>query len=198
MKRLHRPDLYGWSRFDPARDLDFHSTFWARRHGNVVVDPLPLDDHDVAHIERLGGVATVVLTTSDHVRAAALIQERWGAEVCGPQAERDRLPRFCDRWLSDGDEVVPGLEVLELHGSKTPGELALLLEGATLITGDLVRGPLLGRLALLPDAKLTDKGAALASVRRLEAIVGLEAVICGDGWPLVGDVRAALLELLRS
>ena len=30
--------------------------------------------------------------------------------------------------------------VLALHGSKTPGELALVLEDTILVTGDLVRG----------------------------------------------------------
>ena len=37
MKRLHRADLYGWSRFDEARDIDFHSVLWKRSGGNVVV-----------------------------------------------------------------------------------------------------------------------------------------------------------------
>jgi hypothetical protein len=30
-------------------------------------------------------------------------------------------------WLGDGDEVVPGLQIVVMHGSKTPGELALVL-----------------------------------------------------------------------
>jgi uncharacterized Zn-binding protein involved in type VI secretion len=98
--------------------------------------------------------------------------------------------------LSDGDELVPGLCVIELHGSKTPGELALVLEGTTLITGDLVRGHALGRLNLLPDAKLGDRAAALASVRRLAALERIEAVLVGDGWPIARDGHARLNELL--
>lgn len=197
MKRLHRPDLYAWSVFDAARGMDFHATFWARRYGNVAVDPLPLSDADVRHVESLGGVAVVVVTNSDHARAAERLRERWPVEIHGPRAERDRFPIHCDRWVGDGDEIVPGLLALELNGSKTPGELALVLEGTTLITGDLVRAPVLGRLARLPDDKLADPGAALGSIRRLEELPGIEAVICGDGWPFVGDVRTALLDLLR-
>ena len=49
MKRLHRVDLHGWSCFDETRDLDFHSVLWTRPDGNVVVDPLPLTDHDRRH-----------------------------------------------------------------------------------------------------------------------------------------------------
>ena len=46
MKRLHRSDLYGWSVFDEGLNIDFHSVLWVRPEGNVVIDPLPLRDHD--------------------------------------------------------------------------------------------------------------------------------------------------------
>jgi len=48
MKALHRDDLYGWSTFDTARNLDFHGTLWVRPEGNVVI---------VAH----GGLFTLTL-----------------------------------------------------------------------------------------------------------------------------------------
>ena len=38
MKSLHRPDLYQWSRFDEARNVDFHGTLWVRPGGNVLID----------------------------------------------------------------------------------------------------------------------------------------------------------------
>jgi hypothetical protein len=60
MKALHREDLFGWSRFDEARNLDFHSVLWVRPEGNVVVDPLPLSEHDTTHLRSLGGVAWAV------------------------------------------------------------------------------------------------------------------------------------------
>ena len=59
MKQHHRPDLFGWSVFDPDRDIDFHSVVWVRKKGNVVIDPLPMSDHDRAHLESLGGAALV-------------------------------------------------------------------------------------------------------------------------------------------
>ena len=46
MKSLHRPDLYTWSTFDEARDVDFHGLCWHRPEGNVLIDPLPLSAHD--------------------------------------------------------------------------------------------------------------------------------------------------------
>src|SRR5690606_35386635 len=50
MKLLYRPDLYAWSRFDEARNIDFHSVLWVREGGNVVIDPLPLSAHEQARL----------------------------------------------------------------------------------------------------------------------------------------------------
>lgn len=194
MKQLHRPDLYSWSSFDEARDIDFHSVVWVRPGGNVVIDPLPMSAHDRKHLRKLGGAAVVVVTNSDHERIAQALAIEEDCELVGPAGEVE-LQFAADRVLADGDEVVPGLVALALEGSKTPGELALLLEGTTLITGDLVRSHAGGRLDLLPDPKLADKSAAVASVRRLAGL-GVEAVLVGDGWPVFRDGTRALQELL--
>ena len=195
MKALHRDDLYGWSTFDTARNLDFHGTLWVRPEGNVVIDPVALTDHDARHLDALGGAAWVIVTNSDHVRATRAVVERTGARVAGPAAEREAFPVACDRWLTDGEELVAGLTVFELEGSKTPGELAVLIGGHTLVTGDLVRAHRAGSLAMLPEAKPTDRAKALASVRRLADIPGVEAVLVGDGWPVFRDGGARLREI---
>jgi hypothetical protein len=196
MKRLHRSDLYAWSEFNEDRNIDFHSVLWVREGGNVAVDPLPLSPHDQAHLQALGPLGTIVITNSDHTRAARPLAELTGARVLGPAAEQGQIE--CDAWLADGDEVVPGLVAMALEGSKTPGELALLLDGNTLITGDLIRAHEGGRLCLLPDAKLSDKRAARASVERLAAIPGIEAVLPGDGWPVFNGGARALERLLSE
>lgn len=195
MKSLHRPDLYAWSVFDEARNIDFHGLLWQRPEGNVLVDPLPLSDHDRRHLAELGGARVIVITNSDHTRAAQEIAGMTGAAILGPAAERETFPIPCDRWLVDGDEVVPGLRVLTLDGSKTPGEIALLLDGTTLVTGDLVRAHRAGALMMLPDAKLVDRAAAVASVRRLAALPGVEAVLVGDGWQVFRGGGLLLREL---
>lgn len=197
MKRLHRPDLFAWSSFDESRDIDFNSVAWVRPGGNVLVDPLQMRAHDREHLQRLGGAAFIVITNSDHMRGAAELARDFGATLCGPRAERDAFALPCEQWLSDGDEPVAGLYVLELHGGKTPGELALVLDATTLITGDLVRGQVGGALNLLPDAKLVDRALALSSVKRVvEAFPQIEAVLVGDGWPVFHGGAKALLGLL--
>jgi glyoxylase-like metal-dependent hydrolase (beta-lactamase superfamily II) len=198
MKSLHCSDLYAWSAFDPERNIDFNSCAWVRSDGNILIDPLPLSSHDLAHLKALGGAAWIVVTNSDHVRAAKAIAQIFGAQIAGPAAEKDTFPIKCDRWLWDREELVPGLQVIELQGSKTPGELALLLDGTTLVTGDLVRAHRPDRLMILPDAKLKNRAEAVASVHRLAKISGIEVVLVGDGWPIFQDGGHRLEELAAT
>lgn len=135
MKRLHREDLYCWSVFSEDHNIDFHSLLWVRGAGNILVDPLPLSLHDETNLNELGRTASIIITNSDHVRDAGRIAERYGGKILGPNGERHDFPIRCADWLEDGDEVVTGLRVFEMEGSKTSGELALLLEETTLITG---------------------------------------------------------------
>jgi metallo-beta-lactamase superfamily protein len=196
MKALHKPNLFSWSVFNEERDLDFHSVFWTHPHGNVAIDPLPLSEHDRRHVEALGGLHDIVITNSDHLRGAEELASMTGARIWGPALELDRFARLNARAASEATPPVAGLEVFELHGSKTPGELALLIEHHTLIVGDLVRGHRAGRLNLLPDAKLANRAAALGSLRRLTEVQSIEAVLVGDGWPVFHGGRHALNALL--
>lgn len=198
MKLLHRPGLYAWSRFDEARNIDFHSYLVCQPEGNVIVDPLPMSDHDRAQLHELGGADWVVVTNSDHARAARSLAQAVGAPIAGPAAEKASFPIDCARWLEDGDELVGAIRVITLDGSKTPGELALLVGGHTLITGDLVRAHRGGALDFLPVDKLADPAAARASLERLIGLEGVEAVLPGDGWPVFRDGRARLQDLFAS
>lgn len=197
MKQLHRADLFGWSVFQETKDIDFNGTVWVRPEGNVVIDPMPLSDHDRAHLESLGGAAWIVMTNSDHIRASLALATWTDARLAAPSAERDMWPFECDRWLADGEELVPGLSALAMEGSKTPGELALVIEHDTLVTGDLVRCHRGGSLTILPDGKLTCRAGALRSVRRLAALEKLVAVIVGDGWHVFSDGGERLTELAQ-
>jgi hypothetical protein len=197
MKLLHRKDLFGWSKFNEERNLDFHSVLWVRDGGNVMIDPLPMSEHDHSHLQRLGGVSIIVITNSDHCRDAEYIANSTGALIYGPAAEEDYFPVSCNRWIGDSEEIVPGLVAYQLDGSKTPGELALVLEHNTLITGDLIRCHIGGELCMLPDTKLSDRNLAIQSVKRIAALSGIKTVLPGDGWPLFNHGSEALCHLAR-
>lgn len=183
MKRLHRADLFTWSLYDEAQQVDFNGFLWKRPGGNVLVDPVPLSDPDQRHLAALGGAAWIVITNSFHVRASWEIAARFGARLLGPRAEQEDFPVACERWLADGDEPFPGLVVRELHGSKTPGELALVLHETTAIFGDVVRAHQAGSLMLLRREKLRDPTQVVSSLRRFRALhPGVAHVLVGDGW----------------
>ncbi|OQK16608.1 MBL fold metallo-hydrolase [Methyloprofundus sedimenti] len=198
MKQLHRKDLFGWSEFNQERNLDFHSVLWVREQGNVLIDPLALSDHDFKHLQALGGANIIVITNSDHCRDAKNIATRTGAKIFGPAGEQENFPVSCDRWITDNEEIVPGLIAYQLEGSKTPGELALILENSTLITGDLIRSHVAGELCLLPNAKLTDRALAQQSVTRLASLSAIDTVLTGDGWPVFKHAGSALKHLLED
>lgn len=198
MKLLHRSDLYSWSEFNSERNIDFHSLLWVRSDGNVLIDPLPLSEHDWAHLQALGGARWIVITNSDHIRASQAIAQKTGASIAAPLGEKATFPIAVDRWLGDGETIIPGLQTIALDGSKTPGELALLLEDTTLITGDLVRSHQADRLMLLPEAKLQDRSAAIASVKRLANLPQVQAILVGDGWAIFRDGHDRLQEWVAS
>jgi glyoxylase-like metal-dependent hydrolase (beta-lactamase superfamily II) len=198
MKLLHKDNLFCWSEFDEDRNIDFHSYLWVREEGNVVFDPLPLTSHDEEHLKSLGSVTYIIISNSDHIRNAEKLAEITGAQVWGPAGEARSFPIECTKWLNEGDEVLEGLDIYSLSGSKTNGELSFLIEGETLITGDLVRAHSGGKLCMLPDAKLLDIGKAKSSVKRLASIQGIKAILPGDGWPVFRNGEQVLLELAKS
>jgi len=198
LKKLHRPDLFGWSVFNRERNIDFHGTLWVHPAGNVLIDPLPLNEHDENHLDSLGGAAHLIITNSDHVRDAARILLFTGAKSWGPFAEKEQFPFDCDGWLKDGDKPVSNVEVFCMEGSKTPGELAILIDETTLVTGDIIRCHEGGRLCMLPEEKLKNRELAVNSIKRIAGVKSIEAVIPGDGWPIFKNGHDALIELAEK
>ncbi len=198
MKKLHQENLFCWSVFNEERNIDFHSYLWVRAEGNVAIDPLPLSEHDQKHLQSLGPLAHIVITNSDHIRNSQNLAQQTGAKIWAPLGEKESFPFVADHWLGDEESIVPGLIAFSLNGSKTPGELAFLLEEKTLITGDLIRAHEGGRLCLLPEPKLSDQAAALESLQRLAKLTRIEAVLPGDGWPVFREGHTILNALWES
>ena len=76
--------------------------------------------------------------------------------------------------------------------------MAFVVEGETLITGDLIRAHSGGTLCILPEGKLQDLDEAIDSVKKLAGIEGIKAILPGDGWPIFRDGETVLSELVAS
>ncbi len=198
MKQVLFEDMYCWSVFNEVRQIDFNGHLWIRPEGNVLIDPVPMSEADLAQFDRLGGAALIVVTNADHEREAAFFKQRTGAEVAVHSEDADALQMDVDRLLEDGEEVVSGLEVVHLRYGKSPGELALYWpERKLVLCGDLVVGAPLGKFSLLMDEKLVDAPRAALELRKLLALP-FTAMLVGDGHSIMYDARERLLECLEA
>jgi uncharacterized cupin superfamily protein/glyoxylase-like metal-dependent hydrolase (beta-lactamase superfamily II) len=172
-----------WSVWQPDRNVFFNSYFIEHADGNLVVDPLALDERDAAEIERRGGVAWAIVTNRDHERGTANLVERFSAKVAAAAGDASSLHVRVDRLLEAGDTLGPA-RVIALEGLKTAGEIALSLRGLqTVIVGDALWGDPAGSLRLMPDDKLIDPRRAALSLRALRGLRP-KHVLVGDGAPI--------------
>lgn len=198
MKQIAFEDMFCWSVFNEQRQIDFNGHLWVRKEGNVLIDPVPMSESDLQQLDRLGGAALIVLTNADHEREAAFFRERTRAEVVVHSEDADALSVAVDRMVEDGEEIVPGLEVIHLRHGKSAGEIALYWPARRLVlAGDLVVGAPLGHLSLLMNEKLADPPRAALELRKVLARP-FDALLVGDGHSIVHGARAQLLACLEA
>ncbi len=186
-----------WSAWQPDRNVFFNSYFIGHADGNVVIDPLALDERDTAEIEAHGGVSWVVITNRDHQRASAQIVDRFRAKVATGAREASLLRLHVDRLLEPREAIGPA-EVIALDGFKTAGEIALSLNPLrTVIVGDALWGDPAGSLRLMSDDKLIDPRAAALSLRALR-VERPKHVLVGDGAPIFEHGYEALSTCLDA
>lgn len=206
MKATILEGLHLWSAFQPDRGIDFNAFAWVRPDGgNVLIDPLPLDEAETAFIRGKGGARWILITNADHWRAADAMRDAFRAEVYAPAPDRERLTRDGrrpDQWY-DAAGGLPAvlreaMTVLPVRGGKTPCEMAFFLkQPRALLFGDIVRTAVAGRLTLLPDDKLRDKVAVLDSLRRAIPLP-FEAILVGDGDCVFHDARETFFRMLEQ
>jgi glyoxylase-like metal-dependent hydrolase (beta-lactamase superfamily II) len=199
MKRLLVANFYSWSVFSDARQIDFNGHLWVREGGNVVIDPVAISEADLAQLKELGGASLIVLTNRDHARMTELLGEETGAQVVAHEDDAGSFPFPVDRTVVEGEEIVPGMEVLHLRYGKSPGEIALVWPslGAAFIS-DLVWGGPSGAFSFLPDEKLADPRRAALELRKLLAYPQVTTILVGDGHSIFGTARERLLECLAA
>ncbi|MBV9103134.1 MAG: cupin domain-containing protein [Candidatus Eremiobacteraeota bacterium] len=184
-----------WSAWQPDRNMFFNSYFVPTDDGNLLIDPLPLDEADAAEIDRRGGVAWIVVTNRDHERATLDAVRRFNAKVASGGDSGD-LHVGVDRVLVAGDVIGDG-DVLTFDGLKTPGEIALFFEdrNRTAVVGDALWGAPAGSLRIMP--KVADAATAALSLRKLLG-PRPEHLLVGDGASVLGNAFEVLTACLDA
>lgn len=193
------PDIWMWSWFSERHKYNFNGYLVRSPSANVCVDPVETSNEVLSEIASRP-VAVVVLTNRNHVRAANKVRERTGAQVFIHPADAAYAVTqgaIIDDYLEIGQKLGP-LHVLPAYG-KSPGEVALHWpERKVLIVGDACVGNPPGVCSLLPDRVMDDPIALRRSLRHLATEVDFDALLVGDGKPIISGGRAALQALVAT
>jgi glyoxylase-like metal-dependent hydrolase (beta-lactamase superfamily II) len=192
------PGISIWGKLSERHGYDFNGTLVRHASGNLCIDPVEPDAATLDELAELG-VARVLITNRNHVRAANAVRERTGAAVAIHPADAEYARAQgaqLDAELSVGERVGP-FAVLAMPG-KSPGEVALFDPARRiLVVGDAVVGNPPGKLALLSERVMDDPAQLRASLRRALEL-DFDAIVVGDGVPILSGARDRLRELVAG
>ena len=186
--------LYFWQVFDPAVKVDLSCCAVRGSDGWVLIDPIPLTGDAVAELLEEVQPASIVLTSGNHERAAALYRERFGIPVL---AHPDALPELgltVDQLIREGDSISGDISVVELPGA-APGEIALH-SSTGLHLGDALINLEPHGLVFLPEKYCTDFRKLRENVRKL-LNVEFALMTFAHGLPLLNRPRQKLVQLFE-
>jgi glyoxylase-like metal-dependent hydrolase (beta-lactamase superfamily II) len=192
------PGILSWPWFSERHGYDFNGTLVLHEEGNLCIDPV---EPDAAVLDRLAkeGVARILITNRNHVRAANAVRERTGATVAihpadAPYARGQGAAIDAD--LEVGARVGP-FRIIGVPG-KSPGEVALHDPvRKLLVVGDAIVGNPPGRLSLLSERVMDDAQRLRASLRRLLELE-FDAILVGDGVSIGEGARERLRDLVSG
>ena len=202
------PSLLIWQTYDPALKADLFSTVITTRNGSFLVDPIPLADTALAQLLNAGSVSGVIVTNSNHLRAAADFAARFSvpifshAETFPGQAFPGTKVRQSDglvRWqVGDGGKICDELAVIGIEGAAA-GEIVLhsATNGGTLITGDALINFEPYGFTFLPHKYCSNEKERRRSLRKLLTRKA-ERMLFAHGPPILSRAGERLQQLLDA
>jgi glyoxylase-like metal-dependent hydrolase (beta-lactamase superfamily II) len=190
--------VLAWQWFSEPHGYPFNGYLVRDDSGNLCIDPVTPGDEVLPEIERIG-VAKILLTNRNHLRAANVVRERTGAKTlihADDAAHARGQGGVLDGELRAAEKIGP-LTIVAVPG-KSPGEVALHWpERRILFVGDAVIGNPPGHCGLLREKVMDDPAQLKRSVRKLLDL-DFDTLLCGDGMPILDGARARLAELVAS
>ena len=193
------PDVWTWPWFSERHGYDFNGYLFRHPAGTVVVDPVEMPDEVLEELADIG-ITRILITNRNHARASQKLRERTGARVAIHPADA-RHAREQGTTIDDdlrlGEHAGP-FTVVAADG-KSPGEVAFHWpQRRILVVGDACVGKPPGACALLPDTVMDDPAALRRTLARLCRELDFDALLCGDGAPILAGGRAALQNLVKT
>ncbi len=192
------PDIAIWHAYNPEVKAELYSTCLATGAGTYLVDPIPLQRE--AFDEMMGSrpVAGIVLTNSNHHRAAAQFTRQFAVTIFAhgdtfPDAQPSRL-----KIVSDGDAICTRFSVVNIEGA-SPGEIVLhyAVDGGTLIVGDALINFEPYGFAFLPAKYCSNQKQMRRSLRKLLDYKA-KRILFAHGTPILSAASERLRALLNS
>ncbi len=184
LRPLRIPNAYALSQPLDADPFAAHAYLFVAGAGNVMIDPLPLDDAARDQIAGLGGIARIVVMTPERRAAADEIAARYGADVVAAPAHREAL--------------FAGSFAIRLAHQRRAHEFAVNLPGARIVVaGDSLAGTPAGALSMPPDSEYPDARRAALGLRAILR-ENPDTLLLSFGQPVFGGAYAALYGLLYA
>ncbi|MBV8066785.1 MAG: cupin domain-containing protein [Candidatus Eremiobacteraeota bacterium] len=178
---LRIPNTYGYSRLRTGEALVQNVYFIVTGAGNILIDPLPIDDAADEQITQLGGVSKVVVMTAERTAGAKAIAARYGAAYVGDAAH-------CE-------EVAPGLIAIALPNQRRSAEFALCDTAQRCVfAGEVLLGAPAGALSM------SDEGARASAALGLRRILrqNPDLLLVSRGQSIFSGAYDALYRLLYA
>ena len=192
-------DVYIWSVFSEEKKLNFNGYFIPTQHplfGNVVIDPPPVSDLDLAQMETLGSVHQILITNRNHIRWSRELQEKFDAEIRMNSADAQTEDMISNHNFNDGEMLAGFLKAIVIPDNKSPGETALYWEEKKILfLGDALIGKPSGDVCLLPPEKYAEIEKARAGIKVLDDL-NFDSLLLGDGDPIPTGGKNAIERFL--
>ena len=187
------PGAFVWHCYDPASRTDLFSTGLQTDTGTFLIDPASLEAD--AMIE-LTGVAGVILTNNNHLRAAADFAKRFRVPIYAEPPAAVGLVGA--KAIDSHSPLAPGLTAIPVEGAAT-GEIAIhwAAQPATMVMGDALINFEPYGFTYLPAKYCSNFKLMRISLTRL-LDYSFERMFFAHGTPILSHGRERLEALLKA